>query len=809
VKIRTKLILIGIIPVVLLLVLAATFLFATGQVERANHKAIVADEIAETLGDLAILTYEYHAYFEERSHAQWVEKHEFLVCQLEDDGALYDTAEEQELVERLRRTSRNLGFLFAQYGPHPTQGQGVRQTARGRNFHQRITARLLQELAVASPAAVTLHERNHARALALSRQIDLASVLVVGGIAILILVISFPVIRAFTVPVGILNESFARISGGDLGCRIDSAAKDELGVLSRGFDAMAQRLQESNDSLRRLNLELEQRVEERTGDLSHANAELRLNEERLAVLLALSQREFATEEELIRYALEEAVRLARSKVGYLHFFNEDRQTLGLFLWSEAVMGFCTATKTMHYPLAEAGVWADCVRQRQPVVHNDYPSLAEKKGLPKGHFPLLRHLSVPIFDGEKIVAVLGVGNKEEPYDADDIRQLILYMRSAWEMVRRKRVETLLLESEQRYRTIFSESPDGILLFDVETGKAVEFNEVAHRQLGYTREEFAGLTVADYEVREQSGEIRVHIETVKRLGRDDFETMHRTKSGEIRNVAVSAQALTLGEHQYLYVIFRDITELRQAQESLKQYADSLKRSNKELEHFAYVASHDLQEPLRKIGSFTELLARKYQGKLDEKADIYMGYIVDGAQRMQVLINDLLAFSRVTTQGKEFAPVDCNALLARVQQDLELALKESSARLSVGELPTVMADAVQLGQVFQNLIGNAIKYRAAGHPPEIGVAVEARDGDWLFSVRDTGIGIAPQYFERVFQLFQRLHTREEYSGTGIGLALCKKIVERHGGKIWLESAAGQGSTFFFTVPRALGQEDGQRKT
>ena len=312
------------------------------------------------------------------------------------------------------------------------------------------------------------------------------------------------------------------------------------------------------------------------------------------------------------------------------------------------------------------------------------------------------------------------------------------------------------------------------------------------------------MADYDAKEHPEEIKEHFEKIKRLGRENFDTLHRTKSGEIRNIAVSKQALTLGERQYLYAIFRDITELRQAQEALKKYAESLARSNQELEHFAYVASHDLQEPLRKIGSFSELLARKYQGRLDKKADIYIGYIVDGAQRMQILINDLLAFSRVTTKGKEFVLVDCNALLVRVQRDLEFAIKESGARLSVTELPTIMADAGQLGQVFQNLIGNALKYRAPGQAPEIAVTVEERDGEWLFSVRDTGIGIEPQYFARIFQLFQRLHTREEYSGTGIGLALCKKIVERHGGKIWLESAAGKGSTFFFTVPRTRGRAD-----
>jgi light-regulated signal transduction histidine kinase (bacteriophytochrome) len=245
------------------------------------------------------------------------------------------------------------------------------------------------------------------------------------------------------------------------------------------------------------------------------------------------------------------------------------------------------------------------------------------------------------------------------------------------------------------------------------------------------------------------------------------------------------------------FQDIRQRREAREALEIYAESLARSNKELENFASVASHDLQEPLRKIGSFTELLARKYKGQMDEKADTYIGFIVDGARRMQILINDLLTFSRVTSQGKEFVAVDCNAVFSQVKRDLELAIIESGARLSVSELPTVMADEVQLAQVFSNLVGNALKYRTPNVAPEIAVAAEKRQGDWRFSVRDNGLGIAPQYFERIFQIFQRLHPREEYSGTGIGLAICKKIVERHGGKIWLESTPGQGSTIFFTLP------------
>ena len=202
------------------------------------------------------------------------------------------------------------------------------------------------------------------------------------------------------------------------------------------------------------------------------------------------------------------------------------------------------------------------------------------------------------------------------------------------------------------------------------------------------------------------------------------------------------------------------------------------------------------MRKIAGFTELLAKRYQGELDEKGASYMAYIVDGATRMRTLINDLLSYSRVMRSTKELVETDSGAVLAKVLRDMELAIKESGAEISCGTLPVIRADQVQLGQLFQNLIGNALKYRGVA-PPKIQIkAVKKRD-NWLFSVNDNGIGIAPEFFERIFAIFQRLHTRSEYPGTGIGLAVCQKIVERHGGKIWVESSVGNGATFFFTIP------------
>ncbi len=252
--------------------------------------------------------------------------------------------------------------------------------------------------------------------------------------------------------------------------------------------------------------------------------------------------------------------------------------------------------------------------------------------------------------------------------------------------------------------------------------------------------------------------------------------------------------------------DITERREFEtardrltEQLLAQAKDLRRSNEELEQFAYVASHDLQEPLRSISGYCQLLQRRYGGKLDQSADEFIQFAVDGAQRMQLLINDLLRYSRVGTRGKPFERTDCNKAVADAIANLNQAIAESGAEVTSGDLPPVMGDPVQLGQLFQNLIGNAIKFRGDAAPV---VSVDAAwiDGETVYSISDNGIGIEPRHQERIFQIFQRLHERGKYPGTGIGLAVCKKIVGRHGGRIWVESAPGQGASFHFTLARKL---------
>jgi signal transduction histidine kinase len=276
--------------------------------------------------------------------------------------------------------------------------------------------------------------------------------------------------------------------------------------------------------------------------------------------------------------------------------------------------------------------------------------------------------------------------------------------------------------------------------------------------------------------------------------NLELQIATAKGNIRSVrAIGEPNLANREVQGF---FQDITERKKAEEALRIVTENLKRSNLELEQFAYVASHDLQEPLRMVTSYTQLIEQRYKGKLDADADEFIGYAVDGANRMRRLIDDLLSYSRVTRRGNPFKPTESQLALDVALKNLQMLIEENGAVVTHDQLPEVMADEGQLVQILQNLISNAIKFHSKETPRVHVSAKHLQEAEYLFSVQDNGIGIDPQYFDRLFKIFQRLHTKEEYPGTGIGLALCKRIVERHGGRIWLESQPGKGTTTYFTL-------------
>ena len=362
------------------------------------------------------------------------------------------------------------------------------------------------------------------------------------------------------------------------------------------------------------------------------------------------------------------------------------------------------------------------------------------------------------------------------------------------------EERLRLSEARFRQTFELAASGIC--HVIDGRFVKVNKALCEILGYSEQELLGKTVKEVSHPDDRGVTDTERARIRagEIESARFQKRYiRGDNGAVVwcDIAIALVRDVFGVPQYEIAVFDDITPQKQAEAALRAAHEELTRSNSELEQFAYVASHDLQEPLRMVASYTQLLQRRYDAKLDDDAREFMAYIVDGATRMKQLIEDLLAYSRVGTKGKDFKPVSLESALRRALFNLRAATEEAGAVVSNDPLPTVDADEVQLAQLFQNLIGNALKFRSAS-VPRIHVGVAEGAGEWTFEVRDNGIGIEPQYYERIFMVFQRLHNKGEYPGTGIGLAICKKVVERHGGTIWVTSIPGEGSQFHFTLPK-----------
>jgi PAS domain S-box-containing protein len=436
-------------------------------------------------------------------------------------------------------------------------------------------------------------------------------------------------------------------------------------------------------------------------------------------------------------------------------------------------------------------------------------LAEMLGRPFVEYvaPEDRDATMEVFDREVFhgPGVAGFRNRYE--SADGSRRWLEWSSKAdvaagrvyavaRDITERREAEEVLLEASLYARGLIEASLDPLVTINPQ-GKITDVNQATEEATGHPRDDLVGTDFADYFTepeRARAGYQRVLLDGLVR----DYPLTIRHVSG--REMAVLYNATVFrnesGELQGVFAAARDFTETERARERLQDYADDLARSNAELEQFAYVASHDLQEPLRMVTGFVGLLERRYGQQLGPEADEYIAFAVEGAHRMQGLINDLLTYSRVGTRGHEFRQVDVADAVAEALLNLRVAIEESHADVRCGKLPTVGADRRQVVQLFQNLIGNAVKFHGES-PPKVRIGARRDANGWRFYVQDNGIGIAPQHTDQVFVIFGRLHSREAYPGTGIGLAICKKIVERHGGRIWVESKPGHGSTFWLTLP------------
>ncbi len=365
----------------------------------------------------------------------------------------------------------------------------------------------------------------------------------------------------------------------------------------------------------------------------------------------------------------------------------------------------------------------------------------------------------------------------------------------EVAERQKAEEALRKSEERFRRLFEQSNDAVFLHSLD-GTLLDVNRRACEMLGYDREQILAMRVPALHPEEEMPAADRALETTREQGSIRFPSRFQRADGTIIDVEISARIVDR-QQGIVQGIVRDITQAKQDEAKLKQALAKLRQSNQDLMQFTYSASHDLQEPLRMISSYLQALKKRSHEVLDENARSLVRVSVDTAARMQRLISDLLSYAHVGSCPKRFDTVDVGAVVGQVLADLEASIQEQGADVSRGRLPAVTGDATLLAQLFQNLIGNALKFHGC-EPPRVRISAESAGRTWVFSVEDSGIGIDPEYVERIFSVFERLHPSDEYPGTGIGLAIAKRVVERHGGRIWCESEPGKGTTFRFTIPK-----------
>ena len=394
----------------------------------------------------------------------------------------------------------------------------------------------------------------------------------------------------------------------------------------------------------------------------------------------------------------------------------------------------------------------------------------------------------------------------------------------ELNRRKRNEKELAVSSERFSKIFQHNPVAMTLSEIGSNKIVFVNSHFHKLFGYSSDEVIGRTSDELKLLSAEEQARVYpvlisylndnrslgelrslsaedrakllVKLKEAMGSTGLEVLYTKKNGETFDAVLFYDLIEIDHKKYTINSYLDVSEQKRAEKKIRAYATELERKNKEIEQFAYVSSHDLQEPLRSITNFSTLLAGRLETHPDPKAHEYLGYVTGGVKRMSQLIFDLLEYSRI---GNELVKtkIDCNQLVAEILESMSASIKESGAEIHVSKLP-VVEGYFYLHSLFQNLLSNAIKFQRAGVQPQINVSGVLRGKEYVFSISDNGIGIEKEYHERIFIIFQRLHSRMEYPGTGIGLAQCRKIVELHGGKMWVESEPGKGSTFYFTLPK-----------
>ena len=759
-KIKTRLHINALVSISVLLLILLSIAWSYYKISKATRDMDLVAEMQKIAFERIILRDDYLLNQEERARVQWQVKSETLKELLESASGRLTGIKAQAL---LKEAHANFGLTFASFSQFMEKRKKdelllVKQIHFSEAESMIIGQVFLKAYSLNDNINKLYNLTLQARTIARDREVALILVSLIIGVFVLVKN-STSINSILTKRIDALAKGVELVGAGDFDYRIATEGDDELTALSLACNKMAEELSRSYTSIRSLEKEIalrkqtESALRETSGYLNnlidYANAPIIVWDPQFKVTRFNTAFESLT---------------GRSATDILGCSLEI-----LFPRDQIELSMEIIRKT------QSGERWKAVEIR--ILHID------------GSIRIVLWNSATLFatDGRTPIATIAQGQ---------------------DITERKQAEEALRESRAKLEAALNSMTDAVFISDT-TGKFIELNNAFASFHRFPSKDECLKRLADYpdilEMFLDNGEpAPLEMWAVPRALRGEtvtnaVYTLRRkdTKETWVGSYSFSPIRDKTGLIIGSVVVGRDITELKLVEEQMKRTLADLERSNKELEQFAYVASHDLQEPLRMVSSYTQLLAKRYEGQLDDKAKMFIDYAVDGAVRMQHLINDLLAYSRVNTQGKTFERVDAHSALGEALKNLSVIIKEKKALVINDDLPEVQANAGQLTQLFQNLIGNAIKFKG-DDLPRIVVSADKCGDEWRFSVKDNGIGIEAQYAEKIFVIFQRLHTRQEYPGTGIGLSICKRIVERHGGRIWFESEPGVGSTFYFTLPK-----------
>ncbi len=569
--------------------------------------------------------------------------------------------------------------------------------------------------------------------------------------------------------------------------------------------------------------------------------DLQRSEVRLRSLVEILQKPVESAQEFLDFALEQALRLTESELGYIYLYSEERQEFVLNTWSKGVMGACEVGEPQTcYELDKTGFWGEAVRQRRAMVLNDFQAEHPlKKGLPEGHVRLHRFMTLPVFSADRIVAVVGVANKEEDYDQSDALQLTLLMDGVWKVIQNKRAEEALRASEEQKNAIMENLPSALIhIMDRDFRYVSNFGE-GLQKAGLTNEMLVGKTIFEvlgpelgeivaghyrqvlegktihYEGSFQGQDYLIHaaplrdehgsITQILAFSLNVTENLQTTKQLQAANAEL--QRLFEESDQLRLALLSVVEDQRLAQEKVQQLNRELEQrvrertvqleaANKELESFAYSVSHDLRAPLRALDGFSSGLLRDYQDQLDAQGQHYLARIQGATRRMGQLIEDLLHLSRVSRQEMKSEMVDLSQIARQVVENLVEQNPQRQVAFEIAPDLLVRADANLMTIALENLLSNAYKFTSRCEQAHIQFGVDGHTDETVYFIRDNGAGFDMAYADKLFVPFQRLHSDQEFPGTGIGLATVNRIITRHGGRIWSESEVNHGTTFYFTL-------------